>query len=104
MLRAAMGYERLMRRRVAARVAFGYQGTARTDRLLRSGCPAPVPTYLNEIYSSSEVFWSGRLSDQHLTIRGTRSLERDLHTRFQAARYNRELFRLPDQDIHCLRM
>jgi hypothetical protein len=59
---------------------------------------------INEIYSSSEVFWSGRLSDQHLTIRGTRSLERDLHTRFQAARYNRELFRLTDQDIHCLRM
>jgi len=32
----------------------------------------------------------------HLTIRGTRSLERELHTRFAAARHNREWFRLTD--------
>lgn len=32
----------------------------------------------------------------HLTIEGTRSLERELHTRFEAARYSREWFRLTD--------
>jgi hypothetical protein len=32
----------------------------------------------------------------HLTIEGKRSLERDLHTRFEASRYNREWFRLTD--------
>jgi Meiotically up-regulated gene 113 len=33
----------------------------------------------------------------HLTIPGTPSLERELHTRFGAARYNREWFRLTDE-------
>lgn len=33
----------------------------------------------------------------HLTIQGTRLLERELHTRFEAARYNREWFRLTDE-------
>ncbi|MGY4447726.1 hypothetical protein ACVWZR_002386 [Bradyrhizobium sp. i1.3.1] len=32
----------------------------------------------------------------HLTIEGRRSLERELHTRFEAARYSREWFRLTD--------
>lgn len=32
----------------------------------------------------------------HLTIEGTRSLERELHTRFEVARYSREWFRLTD--------
>jgi hypothetical protein len=33
----------------------------------------------------------------HLVIPGTRSLERDLHTRFASARQNREWFRLTDE-------
>lgn len=33
----------------------------------------------------------------HLTIPGTQSLERELHTRFEAARHNREWFRLTDE-------
>jgi hypothetical protein len=33
----------------------------------------------------------------HLSIAGTRSLERDLHTRFASARYNREWFRLTNE-------
>lgn len=33
----------------------------------------------------------------HLTIEGTRSLEHELHSRFEAARYNREWFRLTDE-------
>jgi hypothetical protein len=33
----------------------------------------------------------------HLTIPGTRTLEGELHTRFEAARYNREWFRLTDE-------
>ena len=33
----------------------------------------------------------------HLVIPGTRSLERDLHTRFASARHNREWFRLTDE-------
>lgn len=32
----------------------------------------------------------------HLTIEGTRPLERELHTRFETARYSREWFRLTD--------
>jgi hypothetical protein len=33
----------------------------------------------------------------HLTIPGTESLERELHRRFEAARYNREWFRLTEE-------
>jgi hypothetical protein len=33
----------------------------------------------------------------HLTIPGTRTLEGELHTRFETARYNREWFRLTDE-------
>ncbi|MCA1396120.1 GIY-YIG nuclease family protein [Bradyrhizobium sp. BRP56] len=33
----------------------------------------------------------------HLTIPGTRTLEGELHARFEAARYNREWFRLTDE-------
>jgi hypothetical protein len=33
----------------------------------------------------------------HLTIQGTQSLERELHTLFEAARYNREWFRLTEE-------
>lgn len=33
----------------------------------------------------------------HLTIPGTRTLEGELHTRFEAARYNREWFRMTDE-------